>query len=87
MCRKEFDKVVLKEIWEELKKICNSLNLKTEITEEDKEAIAKKADIVLERYEELVIDSEVISILEHIITLVDTDPRAEKLAEYINLSS
>ena len=49
MCRKEFDKVVLKEIWEELKKICNSLNLKTEITEEDKEAIAKKVDIVLLR--------------------------------------
>lgn len=83
MFRKKFDKDVLKEVWEDLKEICDDLNQKTEFTEEDKKTIAKRTNIVLDRYEELVMDEEIFAMLQDIIPLVDTDSRAEKLSMYL----
>lgn len=71
MSRIKFDKETLTKIIEELKDC------------QDKEVIAKKTDIVLERYNELVLDEEVKDLILQILAMRDDDPRALGMVIYL----
>ena len=81
MYRKKFDKESLEEIVKISRDICSEMNY--HYTKENIERIKNTVDIVLERYQELVLDEDVVKMLEEILPLVDYDPRAERMAMYL----